>query len=284
MAKALTNFSIKSIMIKKTAFLLALCAQAALQSFGWGQKGHDTVAFIAENHLTPAAKAAVDSIFNGRSIVYYANWLDNASHTPDYAYTKTWHYKNIDADVTFRSAPLHPDGDVVRGIYSQAEVLANPDATPEQRDLALRIIVHLVGDIHQPMHLGHASDLGGNRWNVKHFSNNSNLHREWDSSILEAGHKWSYSEWQQQLDRATPEQYAAIMLKANPENWAEQSYEIAKRIYNETPVNTQVSYDYIAKWTPVIEDQLLAGGLRLADLLNTLLDPDYKGAWSPVKR
>ena len=74
---------------------------ASIAAFGWGQKGHDTVAFIAENHLTETTRAAVDSILDGKSPVYWANWLDNASHTPEYAYTKTWHYKNVDADRTY---------------------------------------------------------------------------------------------------------------------------------------------------------------------------------------
>lgn len=276
---------IKLAMTYKKLFSSILFATAGtLSVFGWGQKGHDTVAFIAENHLTPTAKATVDSIFNGKSLVYYSNWMDNASHTDEYAYTKTWHYKNIDADVTFMSAPLHPDGDVVRAILIQAERLSSAETTPEDKDVALRIITHLVGDIHQPMHLGHASDLGGNRWNVKYFNSPANLHGVWDSKLVEAAHKWSYTEWQQQIDRASDCEISEILTDAYPENWAEQTYGIAKMIYDKTPVNTNINYDYIAEWAPVIENQLLKGGLRLADLLNTLFDPEYKGSWKPLAK
>ena len=270
--------------MKKILPVIAISAFTALQGLSWGQKGHDTVAFIAENHLTPATKAMVDSLFDGKSIVYYSNWLDNASHSPEYAYSKTWHYKNIDADETFRSARVNPDGDVVQAIYSQSAVLADPDIVKDQKALALKMIVHLVGDLHQPMHMGHASDLGGNRWNVKFFGSPANLHSIWDSRVLGSGHKWSYTEWQQQIDRADSVTTAEILTNAYPENWAEQSYEIAKKIYETTPVNTDIKYDYIAEWTPVIEKQLLSGGLRLADLLNTVFDPDYKGSWSPLPR
>lgn len=264
--------------------IIALAALTTLQSFGWGQKGHDTVTCIAENHMTETTKAAIDSLLDGKSIVYYANWLDNASHTSEYAYTKTWHYKNIDADQTFRSAPLLPEGDVVRAIYTQVNTLNNPESTREEKQLALKILIHIVGDLHQPMHMGHASDLGGNRWNVKFFGNNTNLHSAWDSRVLENGHKWSYSEWAEQIDRGNTEKTKQILDNSNPENWANQSYEIAKRVYAETPINTDIRFDYVAKWTPVIEDQLLSGGIRLADLLNTIFDPAYKGAWSPVIR
>lgn len=267
--------------ITNVAGVMALCA---LPSFGWSQKGHDTVAFIAENHLTPATKAAVDSLLDGKSIVYWSNWLDNASHTPEYAYSKTWHYKNIDADQTFRSAPLLPSGDIVRAINEQVAVLADTNIDDSRRALALKIVTHLLGDIHQPMHLGHASDRGGNSWTVKYFKQPTNLHSLWDSRLVESGHKWSYTEWQQQIDRATPAEVEVILTDAYPEHWAEETYEICKKVYETTPQDTNVSYDYIAQWTPTVEQQFLRGGLRLADILNTVFDPDYKGHWSPLKK
>lgn len=253
-------------------------------AFGWGQKGHDTTAYIAENHLTPTTKEIVEEILDGKSIVYYSNWLDNASHTPEYAYSKTWHYKNIDDGQTYEGAPLHEDGDIVRAIYQQVQILQDPQASKEQKQLALKMVVHFLGDIHQPMHLGHATDLGGNRNIVKFFGKDNNLHSVWDSSLPESGHKWSYSEWQQQIDRATPEQTLEILNVSTPEGWAEETFEIAKKVYANTPDGTKISYDYIAEWTPVVEQQFLKGGLRLADLLNTIFDPVYVGKNTIIKK
>lgn len=264
--------------IKKLYLSMAAMSLCCISGFGWGQKGHDTVCFIAENHLTPATKAAVEKILGGKSIVYYANWLDNASHTPEYAYSKTWHYKNIDADETFESASLHENGDIVRAIRGQVEVLRDSNTTDQQKSDALKMVIHFLGDIHQPMHMGHRSDLGGNRWTVKFFKSSTNLHTVWDSRLPESAHKWSYTEWQQQIDRATPEKEAEILADGTPEKWGKECYEIAKEIYNTTPQEENLSYDYIAKWTPVIEEQFLKGGLRLADLLNSIYDPAYKGA------
>lgn len=243
----------------------------SLTAFGWGQKGHDTVAYIAECHLTSEAKAAAESLLDGKSIVYYSNWLDNASHTPEYAYSKTWHYKNVDADETFWNARKNEKGDVVVALDQQIAVLSDTTKSKDERALALKIVVHLLGDIHQPMHLGHASDLGGNKWVVKYFNSPKNLHSVWDSSIVESGHKWSYTEWQQQIDRATLEETAEILGSARPSDWALESYRLAKEIYETTPQNTNIEYNYIAKWTPVIERQFLRGGLRLANVLNTAL-------------
>lgn len=255
--------------MKKNIVAVVISALCVFNCFAWGQKGHDTVAFIAEQHLTDKAKHAVDSILAGKSMVYWSNWLDNASHTPEYAYTKTWHYKNIDAGVEFEAMPLNPDGDVVTGLKSQIEVLKSPESTITESVLALKIVIHLVGDMHQPMHMGHKTDLGGNRWPVKYFRRDNNLHSIWDSSLVESAHKWSYTEWQSQIDRES-EDVNQTLVKGSIEDWAKETHKIATAIYDSTPQNHEISYDYIAEWTPVIEMQFLKGGLRLAYILNSI--------------
>ena len=266
-------------MIKKKIFYgTLLIVISYLQAFPWGQKGHDTVCFIAENHLTSVTKNAVESLLDGKSIVYYANWLDNASNTPEYEYSKTWHYKNIDADETYETAALHENGDIVKAIREQVTILTNLTSTKQEQSLALKMVIHLLGDIHQPMHMGHRSDLGGNKWKIKYFNAPTNLHSAWDSKLIESAHKWSYTEWQNQLDRVNNEEELEIIAEGTPEKWGKECYEVASKIYSTTPPDQNVSYDYIAEWTPIIEQQLLRGGLRLADLLNSIFDPRYRGA------
>lgn len=246
----------------------------AITASAWGQKGHDVTAYIAEQHLTPATQAAVDSIFQGKSLVYWANWLDNASYQLEHAYTKTWHYKNIDADVAYADAPLNPKGDVVRAVKAQIEVLSDSTASAADTFLALKILVHCMGDMHQPLHMGHLSDRGGNEHKVKFFDTATNLHSIWDSRLLESAHKWGYTEWQQQVDRATSEQQAAI-IAGNPDQWGEETFGIATQCYKYFQPGAKVMYNDIARWAPVIEQQLLRGGLRLAHVLNTIFDPEY---------
>ncbi len=263
-------------MNNKILLSIGVMLSMSVSAFGWGQKGHDTTAFIAENHLTPVAKAACDSILDGKSIVYWANWADNACHTPQYAYTKTWHYRNIDAGQNYDTFPRNENGDVTTAIKSQYAVLADKNASKEEKQLALKLLVHFVGDIHQPMHVGHLSDLGGNRIKVKFFGRNRNLHGIWDTDIVESGHNWTYSEWQNQIDRASKDDEAWIISSSNPDDWGKETFVYATKIYDATPEDTEISYDYVAEWTPVVEQQLLKGGLRLAHLLNTLFDPNYK--------
>ena len=260
--------------MKKSILTLVLLTAVCLNTFAWGQKGHDVTAYIAEQHLTPAARAAVESLLDGKSIVYWANWLDNASHQRPLAYTKTWHYKNIDEGVRYEEAPANPAGDAVTAIKSRIEILNDPNTTAEERRLALKILIHVVGDLHVPLHMGHATDLGGNRIKVKFFNRDNNLHAVWDSSIPESAHKWSYTEWQQQIDRANPADEAAI-ISGSVDDWAKETVAIASDVYTYFQPDCNISYNEVARWTPTVEQQFLRGGLRLAHLLNSIFDPDY---------
>ncbi len=253
----------------KKLLLFVCCLLAAQSVLAWGQKGHDVTAYIAECHLTPKAAKKIDKALGGHSPVYYANWLDNASHTPEYAYTKTWHYLNIDEGRTLETMPKNPDGDVLEAVTSLVAQLKSGDLAPEEETLALKMLIHLVGDMHCPMHTGRLSDRGGNQRPVRMFASPSNLHSVWDSALPEAAHRWSYTEWQQQLDRLSKEEVACVQ-SGDPRDWVLETHAICTEIYEFTPEGTKISYDYIAKYAPVIEQQFLRGGLRLARLLNEI--------------
>lgn len=254
--------------MKRILFSLIVAA-SALCAMAWGQKGHDVTAFIAERHLTPAAKAAVDSILEGKSMVYWANWLDNASHTPEFAYTKTWHYKNVDEGLRYEEAPVNPAGDAVLAIKRMIEILKDPAEPFEKKNLAMKILVHVTGDLHMPLHMGHATDLGGNRIKVKYFGRDNNIHAVWDSSLPESAHKWTYTEWADQIDRVSPAEIEFI-TSGSIDDWAKETIGLASEVYRYFPAGKEISYNDVAYWSPVIERQFLFGGLRLAHILNEI--------------
>lgn len=269
----------------KKFFLTAILGVfVTLSASAWGQKGHDVTASIAEKHLTPAADSLVADLFDGRSIIYWANWLDNASNTPDYRYSKTWHYKNINDGVRYEEMAPNPAGDAILAIKSRMEILTDPASTRDDKVLALKMLVHIVGDIHCPMHMGHATDLGGNRVKLKYFNNDTNLHSVWDGALPEAAHKWSYSEWTDQLDRLTPEQISEIVFPGitDPaemiytpglvDRWAKETLEITGDVYKKMPEGSKLGYDDIAWAAPIIEQQFVRGALRLAFLLNYIAE------------
>ncbi|MCQ2143700.1 MAG: S1/P1 nuclease [Bacteroidales bacterium] len=235
----------------------------------WGQKGHDVTCSIAERHLTKKAARKISEVLDGKSIVYWATWLDNASHTPEYSYTQTWHYKDIDPDETYETAVLCESGDCVTAINAQVEALRSGTLNKEAEALALKMLVHLVGDLHCPMHTGRKNDQGGNKWQVQFFNRGTNLHSVWDSDLVEASHKWTFTEWTDQIDRVD-KKTAKALAEGTPDDWCKETHEIAEQIYGKTPVGSKISYNYIAESAPVIEDQLLRAGLRLASLLNEI--------------
>ena len=255
-------------MKKLLVMLVALCA--SFSAFGWGQKGHDVVAYIAECNLRPEAYRKVVSLLEDHSPVYYANWMDNASHTPEYRYTKTWHYANVDDGHTFETMPRNEKGDVVKAIEDIVSALKSGSLTVEQERLNLRFLIHLVGDIHAPMHAGRLSDLGGNKVEVLFFNKKTNLHSLWDTALVEAIHKWSYTEWQQQLDAPLSAERKQTLAQGAPADWLKESHEIAKNIYIASQPKAKLSYWYMNYYAPHIEQRLLLGGLRLARLLNEI--------------
>ena len=253
----------------KNYLLLGLCLLFARGAFAWGQKGHDVTAYIAECHLTPEAAEKVHKALGGYSPVYFANWLDFASYWPEYAYTKTWHYLNVDEGETIESMPKNPKGDVLKAVTEITEKLKSGKLTPDEETLNLKMLIHLVGDMHCPMHLGRLSDLGGNRRPVRFFNRETSLHSAWDTNLPEAVHNWSYTEGQEQIDRLTDDE-AAEITAGEPADWVKETHAICEEVYASSPEGTKIEYDYIFKYTPVIEKQFLRGGRRLARLLNEI--------------
>ena len=235
----------------KKLFFLGLCLFAARSGFAWGQKGHDVTAYIAECHLTPAAAKKIDKVLGGYSPVYFANWLDNASHTPEYAYTKTWHYLNVDEGRTLDDMPANPQGDILKAVTEIVAKLRAGGLSPEEEAFNLKMLIHLLGDMHCPMHLGRATDLGGNLRPVRFFDKETNLHSVWDTSLVESAHKWSYTEWQRQIDRLTKQEAEAVAA-GTPADWVAETLEICRKVYDETPEGSRISYDYIAAAAPLI--------------------------------
>ncbi len=264
-----------------TLFLSLAAIFYSVSGFCWGPTGHDVVAAIAEQHLTKKTKKALDELLEGRSIVYYSSWMDNIQNSPywknGYNQTKTWHYANVDKGYTYETMPKNDKGDVVVALHMLTDELKNnyENLTDSVRADYVKMIVHMVGDMHCPMHAGRLSDLGGNRTSVKWFGKNTNLHSVWDSKIVESARKWSYTEWRDQLDRKDKEFQKSVMC-GTYEEWFVETVEGAAAIYEYVEAlgqNPNLSYQFIYDFSPLLEDRLLVGGYRLAYVLNSIFDP-----------
>ena len=271
-------------------FLIALVSIAALfnttAAFSWGPTGHDVVAAIAEAHLTPKTQKALDKILGGHSIVYYSSWMDGIQNSPyweaGYKQTKTWHYANVDKGETYQSMKKNEAGDVVVATERLVSELKNnyENLTYSMRADYVKMIVHMVGDMHCPMHAGRLSDLGGNRTKVRWFGRNTNLHSVWDSKIVESARNWSYSEWRDQLDRPNrgqEDEFYESVSGGTLEEWFVETVETAAVIYEYVEgkeENPNLSYQFVHDFSPMLENRLLVGGYRLAYVLNSIFDPE----------
>lgn len=267
-------------MKKITALLVISSLFMGLTSaYAWGPKGHDIVAAIAEQHLSKKAKKEINKLLDGHSIVYYSSWMDNIQNSPawknGYDKTKTWHYANVDEGYTYQTMKKNPEGDVVVALDSlMNEMKNNYDNLSDSIKVDyLKMIVHMVGDLHCPMHAGRLSDRGGNATKVRWFSSMTNIHSVWDSKFVESARKWSYTEWRENLDR-TDKEYKKDIMSGTVEEWfsdtvekADEIYDYIEEINEETP---RLSYQFIYDFSPMLEEQLLHGGYRLAYVLNTI--------------
>lgn len=250
-----------------------------MQAFAWGAKGHDVVAAIAEQHLTPKAKRKISKLLDGRSIVFYSSWMDNIQNSPywddGYYKTKTWHYANVDKGLTYQTMQKNENGDVVKGLeFITKEMTENyAGLTDSVRVDYLKMIVHMVGDLHCPMHAGRLSDRGGNDTKVMWFRSETSLHSVWDSRMIDSARKWSYSEWCEQFDTKS-RKYRKEISQGSYEDWFMKTVSEAAKIYDYVESRPgmvpELSYQYVYDFSPLLEEQLLNAGYRLAHVLNTI--------------
>ena len=262
-----------------TYTLIALLFVSMLPATAWGPKGHDVVAAIAEQHLTCKAKRQISKLLDGKSIVYYSSWMDNIQNSPywedGYYKTKTWHYANVDKGLTYETMQKNENGDVVTALTMLTdEMLDNyKHLTDSMKVDYLKMIVHMVGDLHCPMHAGRLSDLGGNRMKVKWFRQDTNLHSVWDSKMIDSARKWSYTEWCDQLDRKD-RKYRKEVMSGTYEDWFTETVEAASDIYEYVESMDQaspnLSYQFVYDFSPLLEERLLHAGYRLAYVLNEI--------------
>src|SRR5579864_409766 len=185
--------------------LIAAAAAAAVLTpspgLAWGKTGHRVIAAIADTELSGLARARVEQILGpGESLDEAANWPDEMRSAPGEFWQKTatpWHYVTVNG-TTYDHAP--PEGDAFEALGRFKKTLQDPNASRADQQLALRFIVHLVGDLHQPLHVGKCCDKGGNDVKVAFFGKPTNLHAVWDSQLVD-DEQLSFSELATKLER-----------------------------------------------------------------------------------
>lgn len=257
----------------KKNFLICLITVFALALISWGYVGHQTIARIAENHLSPQAKAAVHALLGAESITEIASWADEVRNQPEYKNTAPWHFLNLplglDRAAFEKAVKGQSQENVYTAILAQEKILSNGAASREQKMIALKFLVHFIGDAHQPMHISRAEDKGGNTIQLQYENRGTNLHSLWDSRLIDQ-QGLSYSELASKLDQASPT-LAGQGAITDPMAWVWESYQISSKLYPEIEKNNKLGQDYYLAHIGIVNDRLELAGLRLAAVLNALL-------------
>ena len=220
-----------------------------------------------QQHLGKKAKKAVYRILGTESLAIASTWMDDVRSDHAWDHTRDWHWVTIPDGGTYASAERNPKGDVVEAIGRMQALLRSDTVPAERKREHLRMLIHMVGDMHQPLHVGRGDDKGGNDLQVQWMKKGSNLHRVWDSEMIEL-EGLSYTELAASLDHPTREQVKAWQ-EGTVAQWAEENIPLRPDIYAVEP-GDNLGYEYKYRNWATVRQQLLKGGIRLAALLNAI--------------
>jgi len=238
----------------------------------WGVLGHRIVGQIAESYLTPKAKLEISKILGTESIAMATNWADFIKSDSTMAYLSPWHYLNIPRGLTFSEVQSYLKNDTIVDAYTKINFLVkqlkSKQLSKDRKTFYLKLLIHFVGDIHQPLHVAELEE-GGNKIKVLWFNSPSNLHQVWDSKLIDF-QQLSYTEYSNAINHTTKTE--RMLWQKQPMNeWIWNSYQISEKIFDDVKQpEEKLGYQYNFKYINILNQQLVKGGVHLAGLLNQL--------------
>lgn len=239
----------------------------ATPTFAWGKTGHRVTGEIADYYLSDDARLAIEEILGTESLAEASTWADEMRSNPSEFWQRTanpYHYVTVPAGKIYNDVGAPDEGDAVTALAQFAEILTDPNSTLAEKQLALRFTVHLIGDLHQPLHAGNGTDRGGNNFKVTWFGEESNLHRVWDSGIIDH-EQLSYTEWSEWLLARVSD--AESVMEPDPLTWISESAALRDTIY---PEEQYLAWDYVYTHRESVRSRLTLGGIRMAAYFNDL--------------
>jgi hypothetical protein len=265
------------VFVRTSVLAAVLVGLACPPAYGWGAHAHRIATRVAQDRLSPAAKAAVRELLHeGDTLASVANWADHEGHdaVPGSA---PWHYVNVPISERRYDDRFCPEsGCVVSKIRHFRKVLADRRAPLRERRRALLFLVHFVEDVHQPLHVGDDRDRGGNLTQVQFLGEGTNLHRLWDTDLIDyAG--TNENAWVEQVERLITPEKVAEWSRGAVEVWASEGLEAARRAYQAPDGSGRVirsgailGEDYARLALPIARERLARAGVRLANELNAI--------------
>ncbi len=253
--------------------IFALVTALFLMSFltyseDWGATGHRATGEIAEKYIKKKARKKISKILQGQSLALASTFADEIKSDKQYRKYNAWHYVNIDEHKKYGDDEPNPYGDLVTGIDHCIKVLKDKNSTFEEQNFHLKLLIHFIGDLHMPLHVGHKEDKGGNDLQVRWFDKGTNLHRVWDSDMLDH-YGMSYTELASNTEVLLPEDIKKIQA-GNILDWVHESQQLATKVYASAEIGEKLSYRYMYDHFETLRKQLQKGGIRLAKILNDI--------------
>ncbi len=238
----------------------------------WGAQGHRITGQIADSYLTPKARAAIKKILGNESLALAGNWADFMRSDPAYKKTDVWHYVDFTRVMSQPEMVEFLEHDTHEDAYTKLKFfvaeLKKKSLSAADKQFYLHMVIHIVEDMHQPLHVSVEGTDGGNKIKVQWFNEPSNLHTVWDSGMIN-NQLLSYTEYTNAINFTSAAQRAQWQ-KATFTQWAFESNQLSEKIINSVKPDDKLSYDYNFKYIGTVNQQLLKGGVRLAGLLNEI--------------
>lgn len=254
----------KNRRMRKNIPCLLLFLTISFHSSGWGPTGHRVTGWIAEKYLSKKARNAIAKILKGQSIAMASTWMDEIRSDSTYNYMADWHWVTIPEGQTYKETNKNANGDIIQALEKVIAGLETKNLPFEQQAEYLKILIHLTADLHQPLHVGAHDDRGGNDIRVMWFGKSSNLHRIWDSDMIDDT-RLSYTEFAESLPAPTPAQIRTWQ-NTSIHAWARESQSYNRQVYSYGDGRLGYRYSYVN--LPVVRHRLLQAGVRLAGILN----------------
>lgn len=240
----------------------------------WGAEGHSIVADIATSFLTGKAKSAIAAYIPGQTMQNVSSVADTFDHVAEGKWSEPLHYIDMLRNQTGYEPKINcPPLCVVGGIQNYTQRLTkNYTATLMQEPNALVFLIHFVGDVHQPLHVGWADDVGGNNVKCKFYGSSTELHAVWDTAMITKYNKnWLLLSQELQSDiKSNPSIFDNYSKDLDPVTWANESFGFTKSdvYWGITGANPDLGDAYYEHQLPIIKQRLMAAGIRLGTLLN----------------
>jgi len=244
--------------------LIGIFLFSSYPAFSWGPQGHRLVALIARSQLDDKVIENVNYYLNGVSWEDAACWMDDVKNEPKYDYMKTWHYVNIPKDKTY---VVTKDFNVITRLEYCLRMLELK--TYQSQDVVnetLKLLFHLIADLHQPLHCGYEEDRGGNDVKIYMIAKETNLHKLWDSDMIENKRMDMWHCAKALVGLKLSAKKRADIEKINIITWLNESRALLPAVYATN--GKMVDLRYIDDSSLLIEIQLMKAGLRLAAVLN----------------